>query len=68
MKISIFIVRSKKKTDVIFLEDNSISRLFDLLKHLNLNKNEVSVVINERLTVRNEKIKNNDIIKIFTIK
>ncbi len=68
MKISIFIVDSKKETDVVFLEDNSISRLFDLLKHLNLNKNEVSVVMNERLTVRNEKIKNNDIIKIFIIK
>lgn len=64
MKVSVFIERENKK-DKIELEDNS--NVSDLLKNLNLNPVTVIVSKNNDLVTENEKLKNNDKIKIIPV-
>jgi len=64
IKINVFIDRENKNT-TIDLENNSI--VADLLKKLNINPVTVIVSRNNELILEDEKLKNNDEIKILSV-
>lgn len=59
--VKVFIERKNKKLNV------KAKDIDDLIKKLNINKEEVIIVRNNQLTPRNEKLKDNDEVKFLSV-
>ena len=59
--VKVFIEKQNKKLNV------KASDIDDLIKKLNINKEEVIIVINNQLTPRNEKLRDNDEVKFLSV-
>mgnify|MGYP001562412388 CR=1 FL=1 len=59
--VKVFIERANKKLNI------KAKDIDNLIKKLNINKEEVIIVRNNQLTPRNEKLKDNDEVKFLSV-